>query len=263
MQPSKPNLRMSANDGDGEILIYDDIGPSWAGMISAEWFDAEIKKLGKLSRVRVKINSYGGEVFEGLGIYNTLKDLGAYVTTEVVGIAASISSVIYEAGDRRVMAENSMLMIHNPWTYAAGEEEDLRAQADVLAMLKVSIIGTYTARNGKGTSSEIRALMKAATWMDAKEAGGRGFVDEVLPNKSATAAAARPAARSNLPQRNALVARWQDRIKQAAPPPTASDSHASLDYWKAHPLPPQPSSSTKSVAYWRRRLAEMEADLGV
>jgi ATP-dependent Clp protease, protease subunit len=244
MQQSKPNLRMSASDGDGEILIYDDIGPTWAGMISAEWFDAEIKKLGKLSRVRVKINSYGGECFEGLGIYNTLKDLGAYVTTEVVGIAASISSVIYEAGDRRVMAENSMLMIHNPWTVAMGDEKELRAQADILAKLREQIVGTYASRNGKGTRNEIRALMEASTWLDVSDAKGRGFVDEVIPNKSGTAPTARPADRSNLPQRNALVARFERRIKQFSPQQTEPSSRA-----------PRPGY----FEHWRRVLAEMEA----
>lgn len=226
MQPRKPNLQMSAKSGGGEILIYDDIGPSWAGMIGAEWFAEQLKAIeqqaGHLDTLDVRINSYGGDVFEGLGIYNTLKNHRAKVTMRVDGIAASIASVIMMAGDTIKVAENAMVMIHNPATFAWGEAKDLREQADILDKIRLQIINTYAARTKQGTD-DVGAWMDAATWLDASEAKARGFADEVISNKSpdkgtpGEGGTMRAAAERLTMQRGLLVARWNERVKALAP----------------------------------------------
>ena len=97
-----------------DILIYEDIGDGWLGGISAKTFADELKKLKNLTQLNVRINSPGGAVFDGLAIYNTLKKHKANVTVSIDGLAASIASVIAMAGDQITMAENALMMIHDP-----------------------------------------------------------------------------------------------------------------------------------------------------
>ena len=161
-----------------EILIYEDVGGLFGG-ISAVDFAKQLSELGAVKEINVRLNSPGGSVFDGLAIYNLLRQHEAKITTTIDGIAASIASIIYQAGDRRVMAANGTYMIHDPWTMAYGSAEELRRQAEVLDKLADSLRTTYVNRSGLAVET-VRELMAEETWFNAAEALEAGFVDEVV-----------------------------------------------------------------------------------
>jgi ATP-dependent Clp protease, protease subunit len=167
---------IQAKNGRAEIVIFDEIG---TGGISAKAFNDQLKALGDVQSITLRINSPGGDVFDGTAIYNMLKRHPARVEVTVDGIAASIASVIAMAGDRIIMPENSMLMIHNPWGGVIGEADDMRDMAEALEKIKVSILSAYR-RSGK-SDEKISALMDAETWLSAQEAVAAGFADEMIP----------------------------------------------------------------------------------
>ncbi len=171
------------HDGDGEghaeILIYGEIGLDWFGDgISAE---ALVKDLAELdvATLDVRINSVGGQVFEGLAIYNALDRHPAKVTTHIDGMAASIASIVALAGDTVRIAENAFMMIHNAHGFQVGNAADMRKMADILEKLDGSLVETYVAKTGK-SSKVIGGMMDAETWFNAAEALEEGFVDEVV-----------------------------------------------------------------------------------
>jgi ATP-dependent Clp endopeptidase proteolytic subunit ClpP len=162
-----------------EIWIYEQIGEDWwsGGGVTAKGFKDELLTI-KASQIDLHINSPGGEVFDGITIYNLLKQHSANITTYIDGLAASIASVIALAGNRVVMAENALWMMHNPWGMAIGNAEDMRAQADVLDKVGSSISLAYQSKSGK-SEEEIKSWMDSETWMSAAEAQESGFVDEI------------------------------------------------------------------------------------
>jgi len=162
-----------------EIWIYEQIGEDFwtGGGTTAKSFQKELSKISA-SQIDLHINSPGGEVFDGITIYNLIKQHPANVTTYIDGLAASIASVIALAGDRIIMAENALYMMHNPFGFVMGTAAEMRSMADVLDKVSGSIIGTYAGKSGK-TDDEIKALLDAETWMSADEAMEFGFVDEI------------------------------------------------------------------------------------
>ena len=160
------------------LQIFDQIGEDWFGGsgISAKAFSDALQSVGPGPLV-VEINSPGGNVWDGLAIYNMLRGRQAPVTTRVVGIAASIASVIALAGDTIEMAEASLFMIHDPSGMVAGTSEDMRKMANALDQHAEILAGIYTKRTGK-TSAQIRAAMTAETWFTAKEAIQFGLADK-------------------------------------------------------------------------------------
>lgn len=167
--------RAAQSDGEAEIVIYDEIGLFG---ITAKDFHNELRGMGAVSHINLRINSPGGSVFDGLAIYNMLARHRASVTVTVDGIAASIASVIAMAGDAVVMPENSMMMIHDPSGLVVGTSKEMRDLADALDKIKGSLIGAYTAKSGRGRE-EIADLMAAETWLTAEEAVEMGFADSV------------------------------------------------------------------------------------
>lgn len=163
---------------DGEITTYqwdksDTTGAS---------FRDDLKALGDVDVINLHINSPGGSVFEGISIFNQLKQNKATINVYVDGLAASIASVIAMAGDTIFVPENSMLMIHNPWTYCVGNSAELRKQADDLDRIAESSITTYLAKSdGKISEEKLRQLLDEETWLSASEAVEYGLADEVLP----------------------------------------------------------------------------------
>ncbi len=152
------------------IQIFDQIGEDWFGGsgVSAKAFSQTLQDVGQGPLV-VEINSPGGNVWDGLSIYNMLRGRQAPVTTRVVGIAASIASIIALAGDTVEMAEASLFMIHDPSGMVAGTSEDMRKMADALDQHAEVLASIYAKATGKPTS-QIRAAMKAETWFTAEEA---------------------------------------------------------------------------------------------
>lgn len=162
-----------------ELYIYDEIGDSgWGGGISAKAVADEIKALGQVETLQVRINSPGGDVFDGFAIYNTLVRHPAKIETHIDGMAASISSIIAMAGVEVYMAENAMLMIHDPWTVAAGTAEDFRKKAEHMDQVKNNLVSTYAKRTGLETE-KLAELMAEETWFTANDAKHLGFVDVV------------------------------------------------------------------------------------
>jgi len=162
-----------------EIWIYEEIGEDFwtGGGITAKNFQKELAAI-KAGQIDLHINSPGGLVFDGITIYNLLKNHPANVTTYIDGLAASIASVIALAGDKVIMAENALYMIHNVSGGVIGTANEMRDYADKLDKVEGSSIKTYAAKTGK-TDEEIKALLDAETWMTADEALEMGFVDEI------------------------------------------------------------------------------------
>jgi ATP-dependent Clp protease, protease subunit len=158
-----------------EIVIYDEIG---AFGIPAKAFLDELKALGPVAELTVRINSPGGSVFDGIAIYNALKRHDAAITVWIDGIAASIASMIAMAGDEVVTPENAMLMLHDPSGLVMGTASDMRAMADALDKMKASMVAAYRDKSGR-EDAEIEALMQAETWLSAREAVSLGLADRV------------------------------------------------------------------------------------
>ncbi len=163
-------------EGSVEISIFDEIG-MWG--VSAKEFIAELKQhAGKA--IALSINSPGGSVFDALAIYNALRNSGSEVTTKVMGVAASAASLIFMAGDKRIMPENTFLMVHNPMTGAYGNADEIRDLADVLDKIAASLIGTYVSRSGMDEAA-VKDLLDAETWLNAADAVENGFATEMQP----------------------------------------------------------------------------------
>ena len=168
-------IKAAAKKGRAEIYIFEEIG-MWG--VTAKRFAADLRALGDISEIDLHINSPGGGVFDGMAIYNVLKNHSADVYTYIDGLAASMGSVIALSGDYISMPANAFMMIHNPAGGAWGEEKDMQKMADILAKIKEGIVSVYVAKTGK-TVEEIGALMDAETWMTGVEAKDMGFIDEV------------------------------------------------------------------------------------
>ena len=165
----------AAVDEVTEISIYDAIG-EWG--VTARDFLNDLNAVK--GAVELHLNSEGGEVFDGMAIYDALKRRGK-VTVVVDSLAASISSVIAQAGERRIMAPNATMMIHDASSGMAGNAAELRALADLLDKTSDNIASVYAERSG-GSADAYRAAMQSTTWYSAAEAVTAGLADEVRTN---------------------------------------------------------------------------------
>lgn len=144
------------------------------GEVSNVILSKKLEELDDVDTIDVYINSYGGEVAEGLAIYNALKRQKAKITTHIDGFACSIASVIFMAGDERIMPDTSLLMIHNPWTWVKGNANDLRKQADDLDKMAECSINAYQEKVNID-KEKIKELLDNETWLSAKDALDMGF----------------------------------------------------------------------------------------
>jgi len=175
----------------GEILIYEDVGAGWFGGVSAKSFTDALKALGDVATLDVRINSYGGDVFDGLAIYQQLVQSKARVTTHIDGIAASIASIIAMAGKEIKIAEAGWMMIHDAWGIFAGNAQALRENADRLDAVSKQLAGIYVARTKK-KDEDIVNWMAQEKWFDSKDAVANGFATSVSENLRMAAHAAPP-----------------------------------------------------------------------
>ena len=177
MSSSSYIIRASAQRS-AELFIYGDIGESWWGeSVTAKQFAQDIAALD-VDNITLRINSYGGSVSDGIAIYNAIKRHPATVTTVIDGIAASIASLIAMAGDTVEMADNAMLMIHAPWTYAGGNSAALRETADLLDVWAQAMSTSYASKTGR-PAEEMLALLTDGVdhWYTAEQALSEKFVD--------------------------------------------------------------------------------------
>lgn len=184
---SKANLKISAAaDGVMDIMLYDEIG--FFG-ITAKEFIADLAAISAPS-LRVRINSPGGDVFDGLAIYNALKQYPGDVTCVVEGLAASAASFIALAGSRCVMADNALMMAHCAWGLSIGNKSDMMETAVILEKIDAQLSGIYATKTGK-SPAECLAMMAGAgkndgTWFTATEAKEYGLVDELMTSSETT-----------------------------------------------------------------------------
>jgi ATP-dependent protease ClpP protease subunit len=160
-----------------EIFVYGEIG-AWG--VTANQFVQDLRAMDDgVSPVIAAFNSIGGELFDGLAIHNALSRLGERCTGRIDALAASAAGVAVCGAHRVVIAANAMLMIHNPWTYAAGDAEDLRKVADALDQSLEAIIAAYKSKAPDIDEVELRRMVDAETWLTANEAVALGLADEV------------------------------------------------------------------------------------
>lgn len=176
-----------------EIVLYAGIGQDFWGdgsMISAKQFSDELKKIdSSVNEIVVRINSPGGDVFDGIAIYNRLKQHKAKITVIVDGLAASIASIIALAGDEIHIGEGALFMVHLPWTMAYGNRMELDNTVSRLMDVEEQMIGIYTKKTGLDRA-EIKAMLEAETWLNADEAIEKGFVDSKIEESTPIAASA-------------------------------------------------------------------------
>jgi ATP-dependent Clp protease, protease subunit len=174
----KTGYDIKAQGTTAEIMIYDAIGSGMFGGLSAKEFVTDLNKLKTTEQITVNMNSPGGEVFDGTAIYNALLNHPANIEMHIDGMALSMASVIAMAGNKIVMAENAMMMIHDPSIAVSGSASDLRKAADTLEKTKIAIVNAYARKTGK-QHDELSALMSVESWMNADEALMHGFIDEI------------------------------------------------------------------------------------
>jgi ATP-dependent Clp protease protease subunit len=178
-----------AKNGDTiDVYIYGDI-TSWP------WDESDVSSYGlakeleltEAEQINCYINSYGGEVAEGLAIYNQLKRHKAKVTTICDGFACSAASVVFMAGDERIMGEASLLMVHNAWTYTSGNSEELRKQAEDLDIITKASVNAYLSCVNIEEAA-LKVLLDAETWILPEEAVAMGFATGITKEEAETQA---------------------------------------------------------------------------
>lgn len=174
-----PSVQAASTD-DNTISVFDVIGQDyWTGEgVTAKRIAAALRSIGERDVV-VNINSPGGDMFEGLAIYNLLREHPGKVTVKVLGVAASAASIIAMAGDEVQVARAGFLMIHNAWVLAAGNRHDFRDFADYLEPFDASMADIYVARSGQDLAT-VQKMMDGETWIGGSAAIEQGFADVLL-----------------------------------------------------------------------------------
>lgn len=172
----------ASDENDNTIGIYDPIGYDYwdDSGVTAKRISAALRSLDGADVV-VNINSPGGDVFEGLAIYNLLREYKGHVTVRVLGVAASAASFIAMAADEIQIARAGFFMIHNAWTGLWGNRNDLRETADFLEQIDDTIADIYHVRSGLGMD-ELKADMDKERWINGRDAIDSGFADAFLPS---------------------------------------------------------------------------------
>jgi ATP-dependent protease ClpP protease subunit len=194
-----PNLMAAAAPTESTISVLDPIGMDfWTGEgVTAKRIGAALRSIGADKDVVVNVNSPGGDLFEGMAIYNLLREHKGKVTIKVLGLAASAASIVAMAGDEVQIARAGFLMVHNTWVAAIGNRHDMREIADKLEPFDLAMADIYTARTGLDAKAVMKK-MDAETWINGTAAVDEGWADALLPadqiqeNKSAKAERAAP-----------------------------------------------------------------------
>ncbi len=180
--PNWFEIKAQQENSPAEIYIYDYIG--LYGVEAKAFIDA-LNGLDA-SAIHLRLNTPGGSVFEGNAIYNALKRHSATITTYIDGLAASMGSVIALAGEKIVIADNALYMIHNPWSTAYGDARELRKTADTLDKMRQSMLNIYQTKTGLDIDV-LSAMVDEETWLNASECIEQGFADEITTGITASA----------------------------------------------------------------------------
>jgi ATP-dependent protease ClpP protease subunit len=241
-------------DNETTVTLYDEIGAFGAG--SKEF----LADLGKLSgqHIHLRINSPGGSVIEGTAIYNALRRHEGGLTVHIDAMAASMASVIAMAGQPVYMADNALLMIHNPWTVSMGESKDLRKEADLLDKLKVNLRNAYVRKTGM-EADRITEMMDAETWLDAVEAVALGFADAIEEGVAAAATATPAQLRARF-DKFAQGMTQQPENQEPAAPEVIEEPAATVVSESADPSTPSDSSDSSEPSPEQPAEVEPPAD---
>lgn len=197
------DYRMLARGDRGEIWLYGIIGlakDNWFGIdgVTAKQFADDLRKLGAVKTIDLRLNSDGGVVDDARAMYNLLVEHPAVVTTHIDGIAASAASFVAMAGKTIKMADGGFIMIHNARGGVWGTADDLEKMIPVYRGYDTQIRRTYAARTGQ-SDQQLKTWMKEERWFDSAEALQYGFADEIQQNMRVAACLTKPALFSNLP----------------------------------------------------------------
>ena len=181
---------LAVQDNEADIYIYGDI-------VSWPWLESDVTSYNlakeieglEVDQINVYINSYGGEVAEGLAIYNALRRHKAKIKTVCDGFACSAASVVFMAGDERVMSNASLLMIHNAWVLTWGDMHHLRKEADDIEIINAATIQAYM-NHVTISEDELKAMLDAETWISAADAVEMGFATTIVNPATTDKAAA-------------------------------------------------------------------------
>jgi ATP-dependent Clp protease protease subunit len=174
------NIHAAQADDDATINIYSTIGEDYfTGDGMTPKIVSAILRKNKGRAITVNINSPGGSFFDGVAIYNLLRDHDADINVRVIGLAASAASIVAMAGDSIEVAESGFVMIHNAWTIAMGNKNDMQEVSEMLATFDVSMAGVYSKQTGI-SEKEIAKMMDAETWISGPDAVDRGFATALL-----------------------------------------------------------------------------------
>ena len=204
--------QLEVKGSEASIFIYGDIvSEPW------KWYESDVTSHDLVKEIEgldvdvihCYINSYGGEVAEGLAIYNALKRHKAKVKTYCDGFACSAASVVFMAGDERIMSASSLLMIHNAWMWAAGDANELRKQADDLEKINEASNNAYL-EHINISKEQLQEMLDKETWLTAQEALDMGFCTTVV-NDPAGKKAANQSARMKIVQ---LILERRDGVKE-------------------------------------------------
>lgn len=192
--------RIVAAKDAATIYLYGPIGDSWwtdAG-VSANQFRKDLADVGAVKTLDVRINSEGGDVFDGQAIYTLLVQHAATVAVHIDGLAASAASFIAMAGDTIEIAESAFVMIHNAAGGCWGGAADMRKTADLLDAVNGALQSIYAART-RNSVADLKAWMDAETWFSGTEAVAKGFADKIVPNLAVAASVRDPGRYRHLP----------------------------------------------------------------
>ncbi|EOE6857465.1 head maturation protease, ClpP-related [Cronobacter sakazakii] len=230
----------AARDGDNSISIFDVIGADyWSEGVTASRIAGALRSLNGAD-VTVNINSPGGDMFEGLAIYNLLREYDGKVTVKVLGLAASAASIIAMAGDEVQIGRGAFLMIHNCWVCAMGNRHDLAQIATDMAPFDKAMSDIYQARSGLDAAT-VDKMMDGETYIGGSEAVEKGFADsllsadEIADDEESPAAALRKLdallAKANTPrsERRKLLKALSGSMPGAAATPDGTPSAATIE----------------------------------
>ncbi|WP_288430212.1 head maturation protease, ClpP-related [uncultured Agrobacterium sp.] len=176
----------AVDQGDNVITMFETIGEDYwsGGGVTAKKIAAQLRAVGPRP-VEVQINSPGGDMFEGIAIYNVLREHSQPITVKIMGMAASAASIIAMAGDTIEIGAASFVMIHNCWVVAVGNRHDMRETSEWLEPFDQAMVDLYAARSGQDPK-EIAKWMDSETYMSGSQAIGRGFADSLLASDTMT-----------------------------------------------------------------------------
>lgn len=255
-RPSQPRDWYSVRNlaaGEAEVFIYDVIGESWFGGVTAGQFVTELRAINA-TKILLRINSPGGDVADAVAIRNALIEHPAEIETHIDGIAASAAAWVGLAAEKVVIAPTATMMIHEPRDFAFGDAERMRKTANMLDMVGGQIAGMLQEKAG-GTVDEWREFMRAETWYTHDEAVDAGLADEVAGAAPATQNRYDPTFLlifKNTPEHLVAAANAKPRRRSAPPKPAASEPAAA-----AAPVAPSDELIRETLVYQRDRSRQL------